>query len=134
MRVEVVEAHWDEARETLEAACGAALERIGAMAEGYAREGARFPGGTGRLSGSIVHAVEGDVVTVGSAVAYAPYVELGTGSLYEPPPEWLENNGVRGSRDTPGVAPRPFLRPAMEGHLEEYREVIEGELRGKQVF
>lgn len=128
MRVEIAEAHGDEIRGALEAACGAALEEIGALAEGYAREAARFPGGTGRLSGSIVHAVEGDVVTVGSAVPYAPYVELGTGSLYEPPPEWLENNGARGRGDRPGVAARPFLRPAMEGHLEEYRGVIEGAL------
>ena len=43
-------------------------------------------------------------MAVGSDCAYAPQVELGA---------------------------RAFLRPALEGHGEEYREVIEEALRGE---
>ena len=59
---------------------------------------------TGRLRDSIGFEIEGTGVAVGSDCAYAPQVELGA---------------------------RAFLRPALEGHGEEYREVIEEALRGE---
>lgn len=46
-------------------------------------------------------------VQVGDAMEYAPFVELGT------------------SR---GLRPRPFIRPSLEDHISEWKEIIEGKL------
>ena len=83
---------------------------IGGMAETYAKE--RCPVDTGRLRNSITHTYDEDskTVIIGSNVEYAPYVELGT---YHP------------KRD-----PRPYLKPAIEEHKDEYKEVLETELKG----
>lgn len=98
--------HFDEARAALAMARASALNEIAGRAEGYARE--RAPVDTGALLSSIASAVEDGAAVVGSPLGYAPWVELGG----------------------PRRAPRPFLRPAMEEHAEEYREIIEAALRG----
>ena len=107
-----------------------ALNKIGMVAEGYAK--ALCPTDTGRLKNSITYATaefegqanytddngnsysdgaakgtaEAGVVCIGTNVEYAPYVELGTMRIGE----------------------RPFLRPAVENHIEKYKEVLESEL------
>ena len=116
-----------EVRAALEQAKARALEIIGGKAESYAK--GLVPVDTGALRNSITHAVEDDTAVVGSAVYYAPYVELGTGKEYSPPPEWIENNAPRGAGIKGGVKPRPYLRPAIENHLDEYKNVIENELK-----
>ena len=78
----------------LEQAKARALEIIGGKVESYAK--GLCPVDTGALRNSITHTVEGDTAIVGSAIHYAPYVELGTGKEYSPPPEWMENNAERG--------------------------------------
>lgn len=114
-----------------------AAEIIGGMAESYAKQAC--PVKTGLLRNSITHGVngghtsisaykadvgdgsgtyngdfstggakKGTVVIIGTNVEYAPVVELGG------------NGGKR--------KPKPYLRPAIEGHLDEYREVIKTEL------
>ena len=131
-----------------------ALEIIGGKMETYAKQ--EVTSGvyatpeswyvrTGALRNSITHAVDEreKAVTVGSNIQYAPYVELGTGKEYNPPPEWMEAHGERGRgldrwyfQDKitgewhVGVPqkPRPFLRPALEKHREEYKNIIENEL------
>lgn len=103
-----------------------ALEIIGGKAEGYAK--ALCPVDTGALRNSITHTVDGKTAVVGSAVKYAPYVELGTGRQYTPPPEGMEVNAERGHGITNGVKPRPYLRPAVENHQDEYQSIIEREL------
>ena len=83
-----------------------ALEICGGKAESYAKE--LCPVDTGNLRNSITHAQTGEQEeTIGSNVEYAPYVELGT---------------VR-------MRARPFLQPAAENHSEEYRQIIENELK-----
>lgn len=139
-------------QEALERAMARALEIIGGKAESYAKGLA--PVGTvesthvqhyigGTLRNSITHAVEENTVLVGSNVEYAPYVELGTGSEYSPPPEWIESQAKRGQgrdhwlwQDMNGdwhvgypQKPRPFLRPAVENHLDEYKNVLDNELK-----
>lgn len=57
---------------------------------------------TGRLRNSIANDHDDTAVYVGTNVEYAPYVELGT---YKMPA-------------------RPFLRPAIEEHLDEYAEIF----------
>lgn len=104
--VEIVEDNADEFRDGLDAALTRALEKVGLVAEGYAKR--LCPVDTGRLRNSITHAMEGsEAVVIGTNVEYAPYVELGTARQKA----------------------QPYLRPAAVDHVSEYREIIEGELR-----
>ena len=96
----------DEFRDGLDAALTRALEKVGLVAEGYAKR--LCPVDTGRLRNSITHAMEGsEAVVIGTNVEYAPYVELGTARQKA----------------------QPYLRPAAVDHVSEYRGIIEGELR-----
>ena len=67
---------------------------------------AGYIGGT--LRNSIAHQVVADenAVYVGTNVEYAPYVELGTSKM----------------------AKRPYLKPAIEDHIEYYKQIISDEL------
>lgn len=83
-----------------------ALEKIGLVAEGYAKKAC--PVDTGRLRNSITHQLDGNkAVYIGTNVEYAPYVELGT------------------SRQRA----QEFLRPAAQDHASQYRKIIESELQ-----
>lgn len=124
----------------LETAKTKILETIGQKAEGYAKK--LCPVGTsestgiqgyrgGTLRNSITHRVQKDVLSVGSNVKYAPYVELGTGPHFEPPPEWEQFTSERGSGVGKAyVKPRPYIRPAIEDHRSEYESIAKRELGG----
>lgn len=89
----------------VQSAVDRALEIIGGMAESYAKM--LCPVKTSTLKNSITHVPEGDdTEVIGTAVEYSPYVELGTVKM----------------------AARPYLRPAVEGHIEEYKHVAITEL------
>lgn len=115
------------------------LTMIGLKAEGYAKK--LCPVGTeestgikgyrgGTLRNSITFRVEGEELAVGSNVEYAPYVELGTGPHFKPPPEWETFDTERGSGvGRSYVRPRPYLRPAIEDHKGEYEELARKELK-----
>lgn len=117
-----------------------ALEIIGLKAEGYAKK--LCPVGTvestgikgyrgGTLRNSITHTVSGDVLSVGSNIPYAAFVELGTGPHFEPPPDWETFTSKRGSGVGRGyVKPRRYLQPAIEEHAGEYKTIAENELKG----
>lgn len=86
---------------------------------------------TGNLRNSITHIVqqdkEGTAAIVGSAVDYAPYVELGTGihakeGGRQTPWKYQDHNG--NWHTTSGMPARPYLRPAVENHVKEYRQVL----------
>ena len=136
--IEISENNIPKALEALEEATELALTAVGIKAEKYAK--ARCPVGTvestgkkgyrgGTLRNSITFIVEGDDLSVGSNVEYAPYVELGTGPYFQTPPEWEEFGTGRGSgAGSVYVKPRPFLRPAIEDHLDEYNRIIKDEL------
>ena len=116
------------------------LETIGQKAEGYAKK--LCPVGTsestgiqgyrgGTLRNSITHRVEGEALKLGSNVEYAPYVELGTGPHFTPPPEWEKFTTERGKGIGKAyVKPRPYIRPAIEDHRDEYKAIAERELQG----
>lgn len=138
--VEITQDNTQEVLDALDDATTRILTMIGIKAEKYAK--ARCPVGTvestgkkgyrgGTLRNSITFEVDGDTLTVGSNVEYAPYVELGTGPYFETPPEWEQFGSKRGSGDGKGyVHPRPYLRPAIEEHVDEYKEIVRREIRG----
>lgn len=136
---EIKENHIDEVLKALDAAKPKILEIIGLKVEKHAK--ALCPVGTvestgkkgyrgGTLRNSITHQIDDDTLSVGSNVEYAPYVELGTGPNFTPPPEWESFDTPKGSGVGHGyVKPRPYLRPAVEKHLSEYADIIEKELK-----
>lgn len=121
--------------------CDAALEAVGLAAEGYAKANlTQFPRvDTGRLRSSISHARKGKDEYIGSNVSYASYVELGTGPYAE-----NENGQPGGGRqDVPwfykdengvghlsyGMRPAHFLKRAVTEHKDEYKEIMEKNLK-----
>lgn len=100
----------------VEASIAKALEIIGMKAERYAK--AICPVGTpestgkpgyrgGTLRNSITHSVDKKTMYVGSNVEYAPFVELGTRRM----------------------SARPYLRPSIEDHIDEFKNILESELK-----
>ena len=83
----------------------------------------------GVLKQSLTYAVDlaKKTVTIGSNLFYSVCVELGTGIFAEKgngrktPWVWKDFNGKW--HFTRGMAPRPFLRPAVENHIDELREI-----------
>lgn len=133
----------DKAKNALNDAIVKALTTIGINAEKYAK--ALCPVGTpestgikgyrgGTLRNSITYEVvelNGEsILNIGTNVEYAPYVELGTGPYFTPPPDW-EHFEVPPSKGIGKayVHARPYLRPAIEDHLKEYRDIIKSELQ-----
>lgn len=147
--IEITQDNIPEVLEALKSATEKALTEVGIKAEKYAK--ALCPVGTpestgwtdkkgvrhlnkgyrgGTLRNSITFVVEGDELTIGSNVEYAPYVELGTGPYFDTPPEWLQYVTEKGSGEGHGyVRPRPYLRPAIEDHLDEYKRIMQNELK-----
>lgn len=106
----VFESHANDVLSAEQKAKNRALEIIGGKAESYAKR--LCPVDTGRLRNSITHQqYDDDTEVVGTNVDYAPYVELG-------------------HRTSSGghVPPKPFLRPAAEGHTSEYKNIIKAEM------
>lgn len=123
-RVEVIQAK-DEA-------VAKALETIGRVAERYAKE--LCPTDTSRLKNSISHQVDDETVYVGTNVEYAPYVEFGTGKFAEGgggrPTPWSYQDDKGNWHTTNGMKPQPYLKPAIENHLDEYKQYLKDELQG----
>ena len=136
----IVNDHTNEVIAAKNAAVARALEQIGINVEKYAK--ALCPVGTtestgkkgyrgGTLRNSITHQTEENSVTIGSNVEYAPFVELGTGPNFKPPPEWETFKPYEKRGGGHGyVRPRPYLRPAIEDHLDEFKRIITDELGG----
>ena len=140
--IEVTQDNTQEVLEALEGAAEKIMTMIGIKAEKYAK--ARCPVGTvestgikgyrgGTLRNSITFDVESDgtsvELAVGTNVEYAPYVELGTGPKFKSPPEWESFTAEKGKGQKNGMAPRPYLRPAIEDHISEYKNIIETEMK-----
>lgn len=93
----------EDIKEKMIAARERSLEKIGLVAEGYAKR--LCPVDTGRLRNSITHEVEDDSVYIGSNVEYAPDVELGTRKQKA----------------------QPFLKPAATERSETFNRIIKSE-------
>lgn len=101
-----------------------ALEIIGGKAENYALMLA--PVVTGNLKRSMRHEVHADkgYVIVGNIAEYSPSVEFGH---RQEPGRYVPAIGKRLVAEH--VAAKPFLQPAIERHLDEYKHILENELK-----
>lgn len=103
-----------------------ALEIVGGTAEGHAKENITQNRSviSGALRNSITHQQRGeDTMVVGTNIEYAPYVELGHN---QQPGRYVPAIKKRLVRSF--VPAKPYLRPAVENHINEYREIIRNEL------
>lgn len=127
----------DNSKEVIEALNNQAikaLEECGLVAEGYAKLNA--PVDTGALRNSISHKVvdEGKATTcyIGTNMEYAPYIEYGTGIYYDGGgrrTSWTFQDRDGGWHMTNGQRARPYLKPAITDHVNEYKKIIEQELK-----
>ena len=101
-----------------------ALEKCGLVAEGYAKKAT--PVDTGNLRNSISHRASENAVYIGSNVEYAAYVELGTGHHYPGGRQdsWVYLDGKGNWHRTNGQQPKPYLKPAVADHKDQYRNII----------
>jgi len=112
-----------EVNSRVQAATSRALEICGGKAETYAKQ--LCPVDTGNLRNSITHRqTDANTEVIGTAVSYAPPVELGH---VQQVGRYVPAIGKR--LVTPFVAGKPFIRPAAENHAAEYKAVMENELR-----
>lgn len=137
-----IEDHTGEVIAAMKQAALRALEIIGGTAEGYAAE--LTPVKTSALRTSMDHRVDAENlrVSIGSNMEYAPYVELGTGNLYEPPAAFIAAQAQRGRgldhwfyKDEDGEwhmgLPRRgvhMVERAIKDHLDEYAAIIKSEM------
>lgn len=123
-------------RAAFEEAAFLALEKCGLVAEGYAKRNITENGtvNTGDLRNSITHKVDKSepAVYVGTNLRYSPYVELGTGKYYPGgrPDPWVYKDDAGNWHYTAGQRAKPYLKPAVADHKQEYRDIIDNELRG----
>lgn len=122
---ELIESATSEAIQT-------ALKAIGtqAVAHAVAEITAQGAVDTGRLRNSITKAVEDQTVYVGTNTEYASYVEYGTGIYVSGGRQtpWSYQDEKGNWHKTRGMKPRPFLRPAFEKNLDEFKAIFETEL------
>lgn len=110
----------------VDAAISRALEICGGTAEGYAKENLTKNGSvvTGVLRNSITHQRKDKyTMAVGTKVGYAPYVELGH---HQQPGRYVP--AIKKRLVASFVQGKPFLRPAVENHREEYERIIQTEI------
>ena len=104
------------------------LTAWGILAQGYATD--YCPKDTGNLANSINYGVvESDMqMQVGTNVTYAPYVELGTGIYAEEgngrKTPWVYQDDEGRWHRTSGMHAQPYLRPAIEKHIDQYKEIL----------
>lgn len=84
-----------------------AMAAIALKAEAYGK--INCPVDTGRLRNSITGESDEKTAQVGTNTEYGPYVEMGTSRMTE----------------------RPFIKPAIENHLDEYKEILQVILSSK---
>lgn len=107
-----------EIKSAFEQAVARGLEAIGLQAEGNAKREVtkavyNSPPAksgyvrTGALRNSISHATDGSAAYVGSNIEYAPYVEYGTSKM----------------------GARPFIKPAVQNYKDEYKAIMENEMK-----
>lgn len=111
-----------------------ALEAVGLQGETNAKMHISAVGAvdTGRLRNSISHATDDDSAYIGTNVEYGVYVELGTG-IYASEggrsTPWSYKDDEGNWHTTVGMKPRPYLAPAVQEHVDEYKELVENYMK-----
>lgn len=132
MSVEITD-NSKEVSAAIKAALLRGLEKIGLVAEGYAKK--LCPVDTGNLRNSITHVVDEQepAAIIGTDNEYAAYVELGTGIYAEGgggrPTPWVYQDAKGNWHYTRGNKAQPFLKPAAADHAIQYRKILEDELK-----
>jgi hypothetical protein len=132
MNVEITD-NSKEVSGAIHAALLRGLEKIGLVAEGYAKK--LCPVDTGNLRNSITHVVDEQepAAIIGTDSEYGAYVELGTGIYAEGgggrPTPWVYQDAKGNWHMTHGNKPQPFLKPAAADHVRQYRDILESELK-----
>jgi len=134
----ILDDHSAEVLAALESACQRALETCGLVAEGYAKKLVNSPGkfGTGALRNSITHTVTNSgehAAYVGTDSEYAIYVEMGTGKYVTGgrPTPWVYKDAKGNWHMTHGQRARPYIKPAVADHAQQYQKIIKSELEDK---
>ena len=124
--------HSAEVSAEIKAALLRGLEKVGLVAEGYAKK--LCPVDTGNLRNSITHTVDEEepAAYIGSNTEYAAYVELGTGKYVSGgrPTPWVYQDEKGNWHRTHGQKAQSYLKPAVADHANTYRKIIEDELKG----
>lgn len=105
-----VDDHSEEVLAELREKIKIALELLGIAGENNAKFEITALGAvdTGNLRNSITHTTDDEYAYIGTNVEYAPYVEFGTSKHPEE---------------------RPFLRNAIQNNQNEYRTIVENQLK-----
>lgn len=127
-----IQDHSTEVSTKIGAALLRGLEKVGLVAEGYAKK--LCPVDTGNLRNSITHVVDEQepAAIIGTNNEYAAYVELGTGIYAEGggrPTPWVYQDAKGNWHMTHGNKAQPFLKPAAADHAGQYRDILENELK-----
>ena len=126
-----IDDHSEEFKQELSEALLRALEICGIQCQAYAV--LLCPVDTGTLRNSISHKVypSEKAVHIGTASGYGAYVELGTGIYAEKggtKKPWVYKDAKGKWHWTRGNEANPFLKPALNDHADEYREIIKNAL------
>lgn len=110
-----------------------ALEECGLIAEGYAKR--ECPVDTGALRNSITHTVDAGQgkAYIGTNMHYASYIEFGTGihsTVGGRETPWVYKDDKGNWHQTVGQVAQPFIKPAAADHAEEYKSILEYNLKG----
>lgn len=113
-----------------------ALTSIGIAAQGYARQALTESGAvdTGTLRNSIKPVVNGNTVVIGTNVEYAGYIEFGTGKYAAGgggtnKESWVYHGEDGKFHRAYPQKPRPFIKPAIADHIDEYKRLVSEEMR-----
>lgn len=130
-----LEDHSDEVLAAMESACLKALETCGLVGVGYAKK--LCPVDTGNLRNSITHTVSDSekAAYIGTNSEYAVYVECGTGIYYEGEggrhTAWTYKDHKGNYHLVHGQRAKPYIKPAVADHAEQYKKIIKQELKGE---
>lgn len=128
-----IQDHSAEVSAEIKAALLRGLEKIGLVAEGYAKKLCHVD--TGNLRNRITHMIDEQepAAIIGTDSEYGGYVELGTGIYAEGgggrPTPWVYQDAKGNWHYTRGNKAQPFLKPAAADHAIQYRKILEDELK-----
>ena len=119
----------------LETKIQAALEAVGNQAVSHAKQNITSASrvDSGALRNSMNHLVKGNECYIGTNTSYAVYHEVGTGIYLEGgggrQTPWSFKDSSGKWHRTRGIKPIHFLKNAVANHTDEYKAIIEAQLK-----